>query len=166
MSTPPGPAPSAPSWPYCGHGAEDATDPVGCRGIHVPGQTACLAHLNSANRDAYLTGLAPGTDIDHRGTRFTAPLLNALLQALRDPTTGKPHFGTARFEGTEFAEEAGFHRARFSGPGRFGGARFSSTAWFEGARFAADIRFEEALFSGTAGFGGARFTRALSETGL
>ncbi|WP_413098521.1 pentapeptide repeat-containing protein [Streptomyces sp. Inha503] len=157
MSTPPDPAPSAPSWPYCGHGAEDATDPVGCRGIHVPGQTACLAHLNSAGRDAYLAGLAPGTDIDHRGTRFTAPLLNALLQALRDPTTGKPHFGTARFEGAEFAEEAGFHRARFSGTGHFGGARFSSTARFGGAHFAHDAGFEGTQFASTAWFDGARF---------
>ncbi|MFG2668936.1 hypothetical protein ACGFY6_32450 [Streptomyces sp. NPDC048387] len=52
MSTPP-PAPSAPSWPHCAYGAHP-TDPVGCRGIHVPGHTACLAHLTDTDRDTYL----------------------------------------------------------------------------------------------------------------
>jgi hypothetical protein len=62
-----------PPWPHCGHGADPGTDPVGCRGIHVPGRTACLAHLDDTDRDAYLTGLHPGADIDHRGTLHTAP---------------------------------------------------------------------------------------------
>lgn len=82
MSTP---HPPAPSWPQFAHGAEPATDPVGCRGIHVPGHTACLAHLADTDRDAYLAGLAPGASIDHRGTTFTDALLTALLNALRDP---------------------------------------------------------------------------------
>jgi hypothetical protein len=65
-------------------------DPVGCRGAAVPGQTACLAHLADAERDAYLSSLTAGADIDHSGTIFTEPLLNALLDALRDPATGSP----------------------------------------------------------------------------
>ncbi|MET9116714.1 hypothetical protein ABZX38_21340 [Streptomyces longwoodensis] len=75
-----------PSWPHCAYGADPTADPVGCRGIHVPGHTACLAHLAAADRDAYLASLTPGADIDHRGTTFTASLLNAV----RDPTTGNP----------------------------------------------------------------------------
>ncbi|WP_311137630.1 hypothetical protein [Streptomyces sp. I6] len=73
MSTPPA-APSAPSWPHCAHGADPATDPVGCRGIYVPGHTACLAHLTDTDRDTYLAGLTPGAHIDHRGTPFTRDL--------------------------------------------------------------------------------------------
>lgn len=33
---------------------ELGADPIGCRGIHVPGHTACLAHVADADRDAYL----------------------------------------------------------------------------------------------------------------
>lgn len=111
MSSPP----TAPSWPYCAHGADPATDPVGCRGIHVPGHTACLAHLADPDRTAYLTGLHPGADIDHRGTPFTEQLLNALLDALRDPITARPHLGDAGFVEAQFSGEAGFDGAQFSG---------------------------------------------------
>lgn len=69
MSTPP----ATPSWPYCAHGADPATDPVGCRGIHVPGHTACLAHLTDADRDTYLAGLTPGANVDHRAPPSPIP---------------------------------------------------------------------------------------------
>ncbi|WP_369228848.1 pentapeptide repeat-containing protein [Streptomyces sp. R21] len=161
--------PSPPSWPHCGHGADPATDPVGCPGIHIPGHTACLAHLTDTDRTAYLTGLAPGASIDHRGTPFTQDLLEALLNALRDPTTNTPHIGNARFDGArfcgtaEFGEawfsgDAWFGRAQFSRTAGFGGARFSGDAWFVGARFADTAGFIEARFSGDAWFGGARFS--------
>ncbi|MFJ8188034.1 hypothetical protein [Streptomyces sp. NPDC096105] len=91
------PPSTPPSWPHCGYGTT-AEDPVGCRGIHVPGHTACLAHLDEADRDAYLAGLAPGADIDHRDTIFTEDLLIRLLGALRDPATGHPRLGTAEFD--------------------------------------------------------------------
>lgn len=78
-----------PAWPHCAHGAAPA-DPVGCRGIHVPGYTECLAHLAGADRNARLAGLTPGASIDHRGTTFTESLLIALLNALRDSATGHP----------------------------------------------------------------------------
>ncbi|MFI9549548.1 hypothetical protein ACIHAR_37545 [Streptomyces sp. NPDC052016] len=32
----------------------------------------CLDHLSDTDRDAYLASLAPGADIDHRGTCFNA----------------------------------------------------------------------------------------------
>jgi hypothetical protein len=63
------PSPEPPPWPHCSHGAAPE-DPVGCRGIHVPGQSACLAHLTDTDRDAYLATLTPGSDIDKRGTPF------------------------------------------------------------------------------------------------
>ncbi|MFE3221168.1 pentapeptide repeat-containing protein [Streptomyces antimycoticus] len=149
--------PLPPSWPYCGYGAVLATDPVGCTGIHVPGQTACLAHLGDAERTTYLSGLTPGNDIDHRGTPFTEQLLNDLLNALRDPTTGNPHLGNAGFAGAQFSGDAGFAGAQFSGDAEFAGAQFSGDAEFAGAQFSGDAGFGRAQFSGRAGFGGAQF---------
>ncbi|MFB6823692.1 pentapeptide repeat-containing protein [Streptomyces virginiae] len=180
MTTPP-PLTEAPSWPHCAYGADPVTDPVGCRGIHVPGRTACLAHLNDTDRTTYLTGLAPGTDIDHRGTPFTQELLSQLLAALTGPATQHPHLGDARFDGAQFTDPARFGRAQFNGPARFDGAqftgpagfggtqftgrlavfdgaRFSDFASFNGAQFSGRTGFEGAQFTGPAGFGGSRFT--------
>ncbi|MET8945411.1 pentapeptide repeat-containing protein [Streptomyces sp. NPDC004542] len=160
MSTPPAPAPTPPSWPHCGHGANPATDPVGCPGIHVPGHTACLAHLNDTDRDAYLTGLTPGADIDHRGTTFTPLLLEALLQALHDPTTQKYRLGDARFHQTKFSGLAIFSRAEFSGFAGFSGAQFSGAAQFDQAQFTREARFDQAQFSDLATFDQAQFSGA------
>ena len=162
-------APRQPSWPHCGHGADPHSDPVGCRGIHVPGSTACLAHLADADRDAYLAGLTPGADIDHRGTPFSEQLLNALLDALRDPTTHTAHiqnawFGEAqfsdhaRFEEAQFSGFAGFSAALFSGGAVFVGARFSGVTVFSGAQFSSYARFEGAQFPNWAWFDEAQFS--------
>ncbi|MEU6381683.1 pentapeptide repeat-containing protein [Streptomyces sp. NPDC046909] len=165
---PTGASPSAPSWSHCAHGADPATDSVGCRGIHVPGHTACLAHLAEPDRTAYLTGLTPGADVDHRGTSFSRGLLTALLDGVRDPTTGNPHFGKALFTEARFSGAAWFRGAQFSGLAHFSGAHFRRRAEFRDARFSGDACFgrEEigpALFSGAqfsdrANFSGARFS--------
>ncbi len=147
-----------PSWPYCGHGANPATDPVGCPGIHVPGHTACLAHITDSDRTAYLTGLTPGTNLDHRGVPFTPELLQALLHALTDPSTDAPHLGAARFDRAQFSGEARFNRAQFSGEAEFTGAQFSGTAGFGGAQFSGTAGFYRAQFSRIAGFTGAQFS--------
>jgi hypothetical protein len=163
MSTPP-----APDWPYCAHGADPATDPVGCRGIHVPGYTACLAHLDGADRSAYLAGLSPGADIDHRGTPFTEPLLDLLLDALRDPATGHPRIryaefqsatfqGNARFESVTFQRSVQFESVTFHGSARFDAAIFEDNAWFGSVTFEDDARFGSATFKGLAWFGSATF---------
>ncbi|WP_369228913.1 pentapeptide repeat-containing protein [Streptomyces sp. R21] len=152
MSTPPARTPSAPSWPHCAHGADPAIDPVGCRGIHVPGHTACLAHLADADRSGYLACLAPGSDVDHRGTPFTGPLLDALLGSLRDPTTGHPCLGDAAFESAIFERYAGFGAATFQGNAQFESATFQGDAWFGSATFQGDARFESTTFKGDAGF--------------
>lgn len=181
MSTPQSPTPptEAPPWPHCSHGADPVTDPVGCRGIHVRGHTACLAHLNNADRTSYLAALAPGVDIDHRGTPFTGALLDQLLTALTDPSSQHPHlgeadfaeaqfsgdarfigaqfFGTAGFVGTQFAADAWFAQVQFSGDTGFGGAEFYGDAWFQ-ARFSGEAHFSGARFSGEAQFGGAEFS--------
>ncbi|MFF0277812.1 pentapeptide repeat-containing protein [Streptomyces sp. NPDC004330] len=168
MSTPQSPT-GAPTWPYCAHGADPVTDPIGCRGIHVPGHTDCLAHLNDADRASYLTALAPGTDVDHRGTPFTESLLNKLLTALIDPSTQDPHFGAAEFGGARFSGAAEFDDVQFSGRAGFDGAQFSGRAGFDGARFSGAAEFDDVQFSGVAwfrwaqffgraGFGGAQFS--------
>ncbi|WP_421110860.1 pentapeptide repeat-containing protein [Streptomyces sp. NEAU-S77] len=163
----PEPSPTPPDWPHCGHGAAPE-DPVGCRGIHAPGHTACLAHLADADRDAYLDGLTPGADIDHRGTSFTEPLLDALLDVLLDPATGHPCLGEARFDSATFQGDARFVRATFQGHAWFDSATFQGLAWFDSATFQGLARFESvtfqsyarfdsASFQGYAGFGSATF---------
>lgn len=57
ITTPPASAAEAPSRPHCAYSADPATNPVGCRGIHVPGHTSCLAHLADADCDAYTARL-------------------------------------------------------------------------------------------------------------
>ncbi|MFJ4517455.1 pentapeptide repeat-containing protein [Streptomyces sp. NPDC088816] len=158
MSTLTSPIPGAPSWSYCAHGADPTVDPVGCRGVHVPGHTACLAHLSETDRDTYLAGLAPGADIDHRGTPFTEDLLGQLLSALRDPTNGKPHVGDARFYMAQFSGTAVFDGTQFSGYAAFGGAQFSGDAGFDGTQFSGYAAFGGAQFSDGAVFGGAQFS--------
>ncbi|KNE80415.1 MULTISPECIES: pentapeptide repeat-containing protein [Streptomyces] len=156
-ATPDPPSNTAPGWPYCGPGAA-AQDPASCRGRRVPGYSVCLAHLAEADRAAYLAALTPGADIDHRGTTFTKEVLNRLLNALRDPATGRPRLGDARFGGAAFTGDADFGGAAFTGTARFGGATFTGDAVFGGANFGRDTVFGGATFTGGAGFGGATFT--------
>ncbi|MGW3100004.1 pentapeptide repeat-containing protein [Streptomyces sp. NPDC001102] len=143
--------PAAPPWPYC---QEDATaqDPVGCRGIHVPGHTKCLAHLTGTERDAYLAGLTAGASVDHRGTTFTESLLNALLDAFRVSATGTPRLGNAVFGSATFEGEAGFVTVIFEGGAWFGSATFESAVRFDSATFKGAVRFDSATFEGDARF--------------
>ncbi|WP_330346599.1 pentapeptide repeat-containing protein (plasmid) [Streptomyces europaeiscabiei] len=145
-----------PAWPHCADGAYPA-DPVGCRGIHVPGYTECLAHLAGADRDAYLAGLTPGAGIDHRGTTFTESLFIALLNALRDSATGHPRLGDAGFGSATFKGTAGFELATFEGDAGFKSATFEGTAVFRSATFKGTAGFELATFKDDAGFGSATF---------
>ncbi|MFI8490098.1 pentapeptide repeat-containing protein, partial [Streptomyces rubrogriseus] len=144
--------PVAPSWPYCAHGADPATDPVGCPGIHVPGRTACLAHLSDADRGAYMAGLTPGAEVDHRGTTFTASLLTALLNALRDPSTGNARLGLAWFDSAIFEGDADFGSVSFEDDARFMSAVFKSRAEFDSAIFKSHAGFMSATFEGAAKF--------------
>ncbi|MEV5899924.1 pentapeptide repeat-containing protein [Streptomyces sp. NPDC052127] len=160
----PAPSPTPPEWPHCGR--RSPADSVGCRGIQVPGFTACLAHLNDANRRTYLASLTPGSDIDHRGTTFTEPLLDSLLAALGDPATGHRRLGTARFDSATLEGSAGFESTTFEGDAGFASATFKSDARFRLASFKADVWFESTTFEGSAGFesttfeGGAGFMLA------
>ncbi|MFC8074486.1 pentapeptide repeat-containing protein [Streptomyces sp. NPDC057307] len=154
MAHPPhsAPSPTPPDWSYCGRGATPE-EPVGCRGVHVPGRTACLAHLADTDRDVYLEALTAGSDIDHRGTPFTPTLLTALLAALLDPATGRPRFGAARFESATFQGPARFESVTFQGDAWFTSATFEDAAWFELANFQTSAWFEQAVFERAAGLG-------------
>ncbi|MFM9452371.1 pentapeptide repeat-containing protein [Streptomyces europaeiscabiei] len=151
-------SPSAPpSWPHCGKDPGPER-PFGCPGIHIPGHTACLAHLPQSDRDAFLAGLAPGADIDHRGTPFTTELLGQLLTALRDPATGSPHVGAAQFDWVAFSGDARFDRVTFSDSAGFNWAAFSGDARFDGAAFSGDARFMRSTFANSANFERASFS--------
>ncbi|MFD8670298.1 pentapeptide repeat-containing protein [Streptomyces microflavus] len=149
--------PEPPPWPQCAHGATPAANPVGCRGIHIPGHTTCLAHLTDTDRDAYLASLTPGADIDLRGTTFTDLLLRALRIALHDPATSTVIFGTGRFESATFEHAARFESATFHGDARFQGATFHGEARFESATFHAGAHFRSATFRHNAHFGSTTF---------
>ncbi|OKI51909.1 hypothetical protein AMK17_32325 [Streptomyces sp. CB00072] len=150
------PSPTPPEWPHCGHD-NTPENPVGCRGIHVPGHTACLAHLADTDRATYLTGLAPGDDMDHRGTTFAEPLLAELLNAVRDPGTGKPQLGHTDFDSATFTGDAQFDSATFTGDAQFGSATFTGVAMFGAVTFAGVAWFGSAIFAGVAWFGSAIF---------
>ncbi|TGB12114.1 pentapeptide repeat-containing protein [Streptomyces sp. MZ04] len=146
-----------PDWPHCGRGADPDTDDVGCRGIHVPGHAACLAHLEPTDRAGYFAGLRAGADVDHRGTTFDRAVLHGLLAALRDPGTDAARLGDARFDEATFTGDAWFNRVTFTGRARFKGAIFARYARFGGANFAQDARFNGATFAQEAWFGRADF---------
>ncbi|MEU1323985.1 pentapeptide repeat-containing protein [Streptomyces microflavus] len=149
--------PEPPPWPHCAHGATPADDPVGCRGIHIPGRTTCLAHLTDTDRNAYLASLTPGADIDHRGTTFTEPLLRALQAPLHDSATDTVRFGNARFESATFKHSARFQFATFHGDALFQFATFHGDALFQFATFKHGAAFMSATFRSVAGFHSATF---------
>ncbi|WP_326673473.1 pentapeptide repeat-containing protein [Streptomyces canus] len=133
--------------------------PAGCPGTRVPGHPECLAHLPDAARAAYLASLAPGADLDHRHTSFTSSLLDALLDALRDPATGRPRLGHAQFVWATFEGVARFEWATFEGVAWFQSATFKNEAGFESATFKNEAGFESATFKNEAGFESATFER-------
>ncbi|NEB01935.1 pentapeptide repeat-containing protein [Streptomyces sp. SID13726] len=127
-----------------------------------------MAHLPDADRSAYLAGLQPGVDLDHRGTRFTAELLSALLAAVTAPATGRPAVGQAQFSEAQFDGDADFSRAKISGDALFTGTEFGGAVVFTGAEIEGAAEFgtakikDRALFQrvrirGDASFQGAAF---------
>ncbi|MDW4901367.1 pentapeptide repeat-containing protein [Streptomyces californicus] len=137
--------PSPPSWPHCGIGTGQ-DDPIGCVGIRIGVYSACLAHLADADRQAYLADLGPGSMVDHRGTTFTGPLLEALLSAVRDPATGYACLGAAQFQAATFQGMADFPLANFQGDANFHFASFHGYASFQEATFHQRANFHSATF--------------------
>ncbi|MCX4682712.1 pentapeptide repeat-containing protein [Kitasatospora purpeofusca] len=150
------PSTAIPSWPHCGEGAS-AADPVGCKGIHVGTGGRCLAHMPPTDRAAYLATLAPGSDIDLRGTTIDGPLLNDILTACIDPAVGKPCFGRANFAAVTFTGIPRFGSATFTDDTYFDSATFTKDAWFDSATFTRDANFRSATFAHAAHFRSATF---------
>jgi uncharacterized protein YjbI with pentapeptide repeats len=140
----------------------------------VGSYTACLAHLDSAERAAHLASLTPGADVDHRGTPFTQSLLDELLAPLRDPGSrrarvGQASFdearftGDAEFEGIDFGGSCSFASAVFDGgvyvrevhaggDFRLGAAHVAADVWLDDTEVDGDAWFYEARISGTLRF--------------
>ncbi|MFD7750469.1 pentapeptide repeat-containing protein [Streptomyces sp. NPDC059698] len=177
-----GPILLPPPWTHCGEGASPQNQ-FGCTGASVYNHTECLAHLSNADRNSYLAGLAPGSDVDHRGTAFSEPLFKSLLDALRDPETSQPRIGKGRFdsatfegiidfESATFDDAADFNSTVFHEYASFNSVTFNSSAWFalatlRDARFdSATMRgrtsFSEATFQGDAVFSSATFEEGVS----
>ncbi|MFE5483024.1 pentapeptide repeat-containing protein [Streptomyces sp. NPDC056527] len=152
----------APSWPHCARDADPTSDPVGCRGRQVEPYGSCLAHLTSADRSTYLSSLSSGGALDHRGTLISEDLLHQLLNALRDPATGRRYIDAAWFDGATFHGEARFRGVTFSSYASFVGATFSGEATFEEATFSNQAWFQQATFSGHASFDEATFADYVS----
>ncbi|MEV0244942.1 hypothetical protein AB0I06_34270, partial [Streptomyces sp. NPDC050674] len=84
-------------------------------------------------------------------------LLNALLNALRDPATGNARLGTARFGSVTFEGAAMFGSATFKNNAGFGSATFKRAAGFESATFERGAVFASVTSRNDAMFGSATF---------
>ncbi|MEU6994030.1 pentapeptide repeat-containing protein [Streptomyces sp. NPDC046465] len=157
------PLPGTAQGPHCEGGAGSA-----CPGRPVAPHRRCLAHLAPDHARDHFESLRPGDDIDHRGTAMNADLLTRLLRSVRDPATGKPRFGTARFEGagfvdaadfagTVFTDPAYFNEATFHKEANFSDADFEASVFFGGAKFIDTCDFTASAFRTYAGFRGAEF---------
>ncbi|MFE7510058.1 pentapeptide repeat-containing protein [Streptomyces sp. NPDC057540] len=134
----------APAWPHCGHLDTGET----CRGRSVGPYTACLAHLDSAERAAHLASLTPGTDLDHRGTPFTQSLLDELLAPLRDPGSGRARVGDASFDQARFTGDAELTGVDFDGSCSFASAVFGGGVYVQDVRTGGDLRMGAARVAG------------------
>ncbi|MFE3282296.1 SAV_2336 N-terminal domain-related protein [Streptomyces sp. NPDC059233] len=144
-------------WQHCDHAPEHAE---GCRGITLPGYGRCLAHVESAERAAYLTTLGPGAAVDFRGTTFAPGLLGQLLQAVTEPGTGRVRLGRADFDRARFVDDWSTVEAEFTGSASFRRARFERRAVFTGSTFVGRASFDGSSFRHAAAFERARFRAA------
>ncbi|MEU6624011.1 pentapeptide repeat-containing protein [Streptomyces litmocidini] len=134
----------APAWPQCGH--LDAGER--CRGRRVGPHTACLAHLDGAERAAHLASLTPGADLDHRGTPFTQSLLDELLAPLREPGSGRARVGEASFDEVRFTGDAELEEIDFGDFCSFSSAVFGGGLYVREVRTGGDFRLAAARVAG------------------
>jgi uncharacterized protein YjbI with pentapeptide repeats len=114
----------------------------------VDAYTACLAHLDSAERAAHLASLSPGADLDHRGTPFTQILLDELLAPLRDPGSGRARVGEASFDEVRFTGDAEFEGIDFGGFCSFVSAVFGGGVYVREVRTGGDLSLAAAQVAG------------------
>ncbi|MFG2662570.1 pentapeptide repeat-containing protein [Streptomyces sp. NPDC048425] len=80
-----------------------------------------------------------------------------MLGALRDPGTGQPHLGGARFRSATFEGEAEFRSATFMDDAGFGAATFEGDAWFGAATFKGPVDLGPFVCAGRVSLAGAVF---------
>lgn len=150
-------------WPECGFRAPQEDRPDGdrraCLGIRLPGGPSCLAHAAAPVRESYLGGLRPGAPVDLRGTTFEYGLLRRVLEALREPGTGRLAPGPAAFDHAHFVDDWSTAGARFAGRASFARAVFAGRAHFEDAVFDGPAVFDGAVFHNGGTFDRSRFAR-------
>ena len=139
-------------WPTCD--AEGSN----CTGVQVGPYGRCWPHLSSEELRQALRSLAPGENLDLRGTTLDGQLLDQILAAYRQPHSRKLVIGYASLEKAEIEGEAHFGDAVFNGQATFFDAKFSDKADFWGAEFNAYAGFNGAEFI-YADFERATFTR-------
>ncbi|MFE2323866.1 SAV_2336 N-terminal domain-related protein, partial [Streptomyces sp. NPDC059385] len=144
-------------WQRCDHVSEYAD---WCRGITLPGHGRCLAHVESAERAAYLTTLAPGAALDFRGTTFAPGLLGQLLRAVTEPGSGRVRVGRADFDRARFVDDWYTVQAEFTGSASFSRAVFERRAVFTGSTFVGRTSFDGSTFRYAAAFERSRFRAA------
>ncbi|MFD3694554.1 SAV_2336 N-terminal domain-related protein [Streptomyces sp. NPDC058646] len=147
---------TGPGWPHCGAGASE-NDPLGCTGVRQTGSSRCLAHVGDDERQARLAALGPGSAVDLRGTTFENGLLQQVLDALREPGTGRVRIGRAAFDRAHFPDGWSTEHAAFEGSVSFPHAAFAGPARFDGSTFTGRTSFDGAVFQQDAAFGGSSF---------
>jgi hypothetical protein len=129
-------------WPTCVAG-----DSSGCTGVQLGSYGRCWAHLSAEELRQALGSLAPGKNLDLRGTTLDGKLLRQILSAFRDPQAGELLIGDASFQNSRINSDAPFGGAVFNGPARFFEAKFGGKADFYGAKFKDYAGFNGAEFS-------------------
>ncbi|MFJ2930743.1 pentapeptide repeat-containing protein [Streptomyces massasporeus] len=148
-------------------------DQPACSGRRLIPFRLCLAHLPERDKVEYLSSLSYGHDVDFSSTRFTGELFSQVLDAVRDPVTGRAGFGLAKFSGAQFIDpvdfssvdfhrDATFLRAHFLSDANFTGAQINAGIQFGHAELEKSCQFEGVLFHGFAIFTNATFKAASS----
>lgn len=149
-----------PPWPACQSGAPH------CQGRRIEPYQGCLPHLPTDEREAYLSTLRPGSDIDLRGTVLTSDVLTDVLRRTRRPSGPAMHetpvaelvdvppaeLGRTQWDSARFAGEADFARVAFTGPCSFHGVTFVGEADFAESSFREDADFSGSTFADDAWF--------------
>jgi uncharacterized protein YjbI with pentapeptide repeats len=136
-------------WETCAEGS--------CKGVQLPTGGKCWAHADDQDLDAALQQLGEGGDLDLRGVRLIAELLQRLLAGAPKNAQGHTSLKNARFHQATFLGDAKFDGVTFEGEAGFTGATFEDTAAFAGASFEGWAGFYEATFKRMVRFDWATF---------
>ncbi|MFJ8976016.1 pentapeptide repeat-containing protein [Streptomyces sp. NPDC102282] len=116
-----------------------------------------MSHLDTDEKDTYLSTLSPGGDLDLRATDLSEGLLDEVLSEFYDPTLRRKRFGEIDFTETTIEGDANFSHSQFDGEVTFYLTRFLGPAKFNDTKFQKYISFEAATFLDGSFFGRAEF---------